>query len=134
MRRALEKEGWTITHDSYYIPVDDTTIQIDLAAETPIAAEKDNRRIAVEIKSFLRDSLIVNLQPAIGQYGVYRTLMRRHEPERTLYLALPQRVQERLLSDADYRAILREMQVRLIFYEPDEEVLSEWIETENIAP
>ena len=91
----------------------------------PIAAEKANRRIAVEIKNFLHDSFLTDVERAIGQYSVYRTLLRRREPERTLYLALPHHVQKKMLADADFRAILREAQVRLIFYKPEDEVLSE---------
>ena len=133
VRRALEKDGWTITHDPYRIAVSGTRTEIDLGAEMPIAAEKESRRIAVEIKSFLRDTFLTNLEQALGQYGVYRALLMRREPERTLYLALPEYTRERLLTDADFRAVLRGTQARLIFYEPEEEVLSEWIETENIA-
>ena len=50
---------------------------IDLAAETPIAAEKAGRKIAIEVKSFLSPSPITNLYDAIGQYIVYRRLLRR---------------------------------------------------------
>jgi len=134
VRRALEKDGWIITHDPYRIPVSGTRAEIDLAAEMPIAAEKDNRRIAIEIKSFLSESFLTNVERALGQYGVYRVLLLAHEPGRTLYLALPQWVKAELLDHAAYRNLLRVFETRLIFYNSDEEVLSEWIETENIAP
>jgi hypothetical protein len=53
VRAALEKEGWTITHDPLAIPYGATTLYIDLGAERLLAAERGNERIAVEIKSYL---------------------------------------------------------------------------------
>jgi XisH protein len=53
VRRALEKDGWTITHDPLYIDLTDVEVQIDLGAERLIAAERNNQTIAVEIKSFI---------------------------------------------------------------------------------
>src|SRR5437588_7300958 len=55
VRHALEKDGWTITHDPLTLSVGGRDIYIDLGAEMPIAAEKEGRRIAVEVKSFLMD-------------------------------------------------------------------------------
>jgi Holliday junction resolvase-like predicted endonuclease len=55
VRLALEKAGWVITHDPYEIRVGEVDFEIDLAAEMLLAAEKDNQRIAVEIKSFILD-------------------------------------------------------------------------------
>ena len=53
VRSALEKDGWTITHDPFKIKLGKRRGYIDLAAEKAIiAAEKDNEKIAVEIKSF----------------------------------------------------------------------------------
>lgn len=63
---------------------------MDLGAETPLAAEKEGRRIAVEIKSFLSPSPISEMEKALGQFGFYRFLLSRQFPGRTLYLALPE--------------------------------------------
>ena len=53
VKHALEKDGWTITHDPYYLKVGGVEFYIDLGAETIIAAQRNNQKIAVEIKSFL---------------------------------------------------------------------------------
>ncbi len=52
VRTVLEKDGWTITHDPYYLKVGGVEFYIDLGAETLIAAQRKNQKIAVEIKSF----------------------------------------------------------------------------------
>jgi XisH protein len=53
VRKALLKEQWTITADPLMIKIEGVTFKIDLAAERVFAAERDGRKIAVEIKSFL---------------------------------------------------------------------------------
>jgi hypothetical protein len=51
VKKALLNEGWTITADPLYIQFGGVDLYVDLAAEKVIAAEKDGRKIAVEIKS-----------------------------------------------------------------------------------
>ena len=52
-RNTLAKEGWIITYDPYPIKIGKRNAKIDLGAAMPLAAEKEGRKIAVEIKSFL---------------------------------------------------------------------------------
>src|SRR5690348_6180079 len=94
VRKALEVEGWVITHDPYRLVIGKRKAYIDLAAEMPIAAEKEGRKIAVEIKSFLGDSELDDLEDALGQYGVYRAILELREPDRLIYLALPKTSRE----------------------------------------
>ena len=53
VKRALEKEGWRITHDPLQVKFEQIKVVIDLGAEELIGAERGGREIAVEIKSFL---------------------------------------------------------------------------------
>ena len=65
-------------------------MSIDLGAQTLIAAENGQEKIAVEIKSFLpQASAISEFHTALGQYINYRFALKTEEPERTLYLAVP---------------------------------------------
>lgn len=66
VRQALEKEGWTITLDPLYIDLDETYIEIDLAAEMVFAAERADEKIAVEVKSFLSKSIISDFYRAVS--------------------------------------------------------------------
>ena len=58
VKNALIKEGWMITDDPLYLDYGGVDMYVDLGAEKLIAAEKDQQKIAVEIKSFNRPSLI----------------------------------------------------------------------------
>ena len=53
---ALIKDGWTITHDPYFVQVGSKKGLVDLAANKIIAATKENRKIAVEGKGFTGSS------------------------------------------------------------------------------
>ena len=91
VKHALGKEGWTVTHDPYWIKLtgSDMNVYIDLAAERILAAEKGDEKIAVEIKSFLGTSFLSDFHAALGQYLDYRVALRQKEPERQLFLAVP---------------------------------------------
>lgn len=128
VRHALEKEGWTITHDPLRLEIDDDDLYVDLGAERVIAADKGTRKIAVEIKMFAGPSKIADLQGAIGQYILYRVALRKLEPERELYLAVPQttlknRFQKREL----WSAFLTEEQCKIFGYDTENEEITEWL-------
>ena len=73
VRQALQKDGWMITQDPYFLKIDDITYSIDLGAEQTIGAERAGEKIVVEIKSFLRESLVNEFHTALGQYLDYET-------------------------------------------------------------
>ncbi len=90
VKRALQKDGWHITHDPLLLKVGGVSMSIDLGAELLIAAEREGEKIAVEVKSFLeRSSAISEFHTALGQFINYRGALRRDEPDRVLYLAVP---------------------------------------------
>ena len=98
VKKALEKDGWKITHDPYRLRYGIADIYIDLAAEEAIAAEKEGRKIAVEVKSFLSASNISEFHTALGQFLNYRIAIETSdEPERVLYLAVPKDVYQTFL-------------------------------------
>lgn len=58
VRQALVKDGWAITHDPLRLRWGQRDLFVDLGAEQLLAAEKSDRKIAVEIKSFAGPSMI----------------------------------------------------------------------------
>ena len=102
--------------------------QIDLAAEKIIAAEKNNQKIAVEIKSFLSASAVTDFYNALGQFLSYQLVLREIEPERTLYLAIPLDTYEELFQSDFVKLAIKEYQLKLIIYNSHQGGLSQWIE------
>lgn len=64
VKNALTKDGWVITHDPLRLEWGGKDLFIDLGAEQLIAAQKAERKIAVEIKSFVGKSDIDDLEKA----------------------------------------------------------------------
>jgi hypothetical protein len=127
VKNALEKDGWTITHDPLSLKIGTLRLQVDLGAEKLIAAEKDNQKIAVEIKSFLRASKITDFYQAFGQFLPYKVALKRIEPERVIYLAINSTYEE-LFGEVLIQDLLEEYPVKLIIYNPEKEEVQSWIE------
>ncbi|MHC5595973.1 MAG: element excision factor XisH family protein, partial [Nostoc sp.] len=68
---ALQKDGWTITHDPFPLQIGKKRLSADLGAERLISAEKETQRIVVEVKSFVGQSDVKDLEQALGQYVLY---------------------------------------------------------------
>jgi hypothetical protein len=128
VRQALEKDGWTITHDPLPLTIGNLKLQVDLGAEKLIAAEKDSQKIAIEIKSFLRASKITDFYNAFGQFFPYKVALQRIEPDRVLYLAIPDFIYEELFGEILIQDILEQYPVKLIIYTADKEEIRLWID------
>ncbi|PHJ60714.1 fatty-acid oxidation protein subunit alpha [Nostoc linckia z18] len=126
VKRGLEKEGWIITHDPLVVKFGKDKMSIDLGAEQILAAERGTEKIAVEIKSFLGDSELFDYHAALGQFLNYRLALRLREPERVLFLAVPLSTYRSLFSRDFAQSSVQEYQVKLIVYDPNDEVIVQW--------
>lgn len=127
VRTGLEQKGWIITDDPYPISLDAVNFQVDLAAERIIAAEKDQEKIAVEIKSFINASAVTDFYGALGQFLSYRLVLQNTEPERTLYLAIPLDTYEDFFQSSFAQLAINEYQLKLIVYDSFSGGLTQWI-------
>jgi len=127
VRLALEKDGWTITHDPLRLTWGLKDLYVDLGAERLLAAEKGSRKIAVEVKSFTGASEIDDLEKALGQYVLYHDVMSRSEPDRELFLAVTVAVFEDLFMEPIGQLLIENGRVRLVVFDPEQEEVSRWI-------
>lgn len=127
VKNALIKDGWTITADPYFIKYEDAELYADLAAEKPIAAERQGQKIVVEIKSFVGRSLMYDFHGALGQYIVYRNLIELTAPENTLYLAIDDIVYQDFFQRKAVKAVASQNQLLLIVVEIEKEEIIQWI-------
>ncbi|MGH9840682.1 MAG: element excision factor XisH family protein [Blastocatellia bacterium] len=127
LKRALVNDGWTITHDPLTYKWGKKDIYVDLGAEQFIAAEKHERRIAVEVKSFISDSEVEDLKNALGQFVLYHDILDRLEPERMLYLAIRDSTFTEVFQEPIGEILLENQRMRLIVFDPVKEVIVKWI-------
>jgi len=128
VREALEKEGWTITRDPLRVYITQKAyVDIDIAADNVFSAEKDNVKIAVEVKSFIRKSIISAFHEAIGQYLDYRSALSKAEPDRTIYLAVPNTAYaNELFKDSFFEQRLTEESANFIVFDPTKNIIVKW--------
>jgi hypothetical protein len=125
---SLRADGWTITHDPYPLSFGGKNLSVDLGAErAPVAAEKDGRRIAVEIQSFLGRSPVRSLEEAVGQYEIYRMLLTVTDPDRVLYMAVSRNTYRVALADQFGQLVVSRLNLRLIVFDEQDERIVQWI-------
>jgi hypothetical protein len=127
VKNALIKEGWTVTDDPLFLQFGGVDLFVDLGAEKIIAAQKDNQKIAVEIKSFLGYSVVSDFHLAVGQVMNYRLILQRDEPDRILYLAVPLDVYETFFKLEFTQLAIATYQFKIIVYNTEDEVVLQWI-------
>lgn len=74
-----------ITDDPLRLEVGGTKFEIDLGAESLLAAERQGQKIRVEIKSFLGESPLTDYHVALGQFLNYRLALEISQPARTFW-------------------------------------------------
>lgn len=127
-REALIKEGWKITHDPLRIPIEVSYLEIDIAAEFILAAEKGEEKIAVEIKSFLNKSFLNNFHEAMGQYLDYKSALEDFDQHRIVFLALSvDTFNHRVFQSKFIQKRLKEEEAKLIIFDPIINEIIKWI-------
>jgi hypothetical protein len=126
--RALNADGWTITHDPLALSYGGKDLFVDLGAErVTLAAEKGAEQIAVEVQSFLSPSPVRDLREAVGQFEIYRAVLAEIQPGRLLYLAVPRRVYDGLMSEQFGQLIVTRLQLRLLVFDEKKEEVVKWV-------
>ncbi len=103
--------------------VNDVEFYIDLGA-----AEKAGQKIAIEIKSFLGTSAVTEFDLALGPILNYRLALKQEEPERMLYLAIPQDTYEDFFSRQFIQDSVAEYEIKLLIFDSIKQEVVLWKE------
>lgn len=99
----------------------------DLAAERTLAAERDGRKIIVEIKTFSERSFIKAFQQALGQYKLYLDVLALTNLDYELYLAVSRSVYDEFFVQDAIAQLVQRNQLKLIIVELAEKAIVKWI-------
>lgn len=143
VRQALISDGWIITDDPYVISYGERFLFIDLGAVEAsilsqiqgqiIGAEREGRRIAIEVKEFRGKSLIADLEQAIGQYVLYRLLLDEVDPQRDIYLAITDVVYDEIFSEPVGELVIKGLPLQLLVVDSERTEVQQWIPAQPIA-
>lgn len=127
VKEALKKDGWLITDDPYFLRVDDVGYEIDFGAEPLLAAVKDEAKIAVEVKSFVGPSTVNEFHRAVGQFNDYYVALEIEDPERVLFLAIPEDIWSQFFQKRVIQKSLERIKAKVIVYNPYKNEIVQWI-------
>jgi hypothetical protein len=127
VKNALRKDGWRITHD--VLPL---RLRQDIAAEEAwatqlLAAEKDERKIAVAINSFVGRSELTDLVQAWGQLTLARPRVHAMAADRVVYLAVRQATYNACCAGPDGALLLEQQHMQLLVFDPRTEAIVHWV-------
>lgn len=129
-RRALEKDGWSITHDPFSFRVLGLEGEVDLGAEKILAAEKTQDgqkvRIVVEIKSFIGPSFMRDFHVAVGQYTNYKVFIGVVDAERQIYLAVTKTVFDKKFTIPGVQLVLQVAGIKVVTFDEVLETIVLW--------
>jgi hypothetical protein len=111
VKEALIHDGWIITHDPFTIAFGIRKVYADLGAERLLAAQKDESKVVVEVKSFLGMSRMADLERALGQYLIYRSWLKRTNPDYKLYVAVNEVAYKALFLDISGRVLMEDYNI-----------------------
>ncbi len=127
VKRALIKDGWKITAENLQLPWGGTQTYIDIIADEVFVAEKDGRKIAVEVKSFVGKSTLTEFEKALGQLIVYRFALRKKEPERELFMAVELKVYNEFFVNPDVIELIESEDIKIVVFDLSKEAIVRWI-------
>jgi hypothetical protein len=96
-------------------------------AKKLLAAEREGKTIAVEIKSFVGKSPVKDWENAIGQYTLYLKFLSKIDPDRTLYLAITEEIYASFFAEDIVQVVLADGVIKLIVVDSIQEVITRWI-------
>lgn len=129
IKNALINDGWAITAEFLQIEYEELEIFADLVAERePIVAEKQGKKIIVEVKTFAGRSFIRELQQALGQYDLYVDIIALAKLDYDLYLALSSVIYETFFLRKGTHEIVQRRHLKLLVVDIERAEVVQWIE------
>jgi hypothetical protein len=80
----------------------------------------------VEAKSFVGLSAISEFHTAVGQCLNYRVALKKLEPERVLYLAVPTDIYQIFFTDSFVQEVIEEYQIKLLVFHIQKQEIALW--------
>ncbi len=125
---ALQKAGWTITHDPLTLQVPGNRFEVDLGAEKVIIAERGLEREAIEIKSFQLPSILASFYEALGKYMAYQKAFIKNNSDRRFYMAISTETYDKLQHKPFLMEVFKDNDVKMLIVDVEKEEIVQWID------
>lgn len=128
VKNALEKADWQIIADPFRLDFKNFTLRADIAAKHLSHDGEDEVRIIVEVKSFVGNSFVRELQQAIGQYLMYQDAIRLNELDYSLYLGISADAFISYFAQSGTQFAVQQYHLKLLVVDIAQEEILQWIE------
>lgn len=119
VQAALVSDGWTVKKGAITIIKGNYQFFID------VSAEKDGQKVAIEVKSFL-NNFVYDWHLALGQYLTYNALLFKLDPDRVLYLAVPEDIYTEHFQSAPFQEFVVLYSINLFIFSQDANRVIAW--------
>lgn len=127
IKTALRKEGWNITNDPLFVPTEGgVNFFIDLGLEYIIGAEKEGRKIAVEIKSFDETTPVYSFYEILGQFLIYEMALEEQIKPWELFIALSDLGFKKLDEAPIFNRAIEKFRLKFVIFNPVSQTVTEW--------
>ena len=125
--RALQKDGWRITGQQVPMKLGRRRVFIDLRATHGANGSRQELAL-IEVKCFPDpQNTSQDIYTAIGQYILYRAMLKELELDIPLYLSIPEAIYNDVFDTIVQRAVA-ESQIKLVIVNLDKERVVRWSE------
>lgn len=124
VKRALIKDGWSITGEHVKIGIENRSLFVDIEA----SKIDGSLVILVEVKE-LEDTRaqVEALANALGKYALYRLALNAMDSKIALYLAVTQAAYQGILSEKIGILALNDANIALLVFDPMREEIVAWM-------
>jgi XisH protein len=126
VRDALRKDGWRITHTALQLKAGVESSAGELWEGPWLIADKDERKIAVTVSSFVGHSSPADITQTWGQLALSRPQLHAMDSDRAVYLAIRQATYSACFGGTEGELLLAKEHMQLLVFDPRAEVIVQW--------
>jgi hypothetical protein len=127
VRDALRQDGWRITHTALQLKVRAESRAEELWEGPWLIADKDERKVAVAVDSFVGHSNLVDITQTWRQLGLSRPQLHAMDADRVVYLAVRQATYSACFAGGEGELVLAKEHMRLLVFDPRTEAIIQWV-------
>jgi len=124
--RALEKAGWEVVQSPFRLRLFYRFVYVDLEVARGTNGSRE-QMLLVEVKCFPDPKNTTrDLYTSIGQYLVYRAMIREKGLPHSVYLAVPETIFSAVFDPAVMQ-VVKDSQIKIVVVNLEEERIVQWI-------
>jgi hypothetical protein len=127
VRDALRQDGWRITHTALQLKARAESHAGELWEGPWLIADKDERKVAVAVSSFVGRSSPADIIQIWGRLGLSRPRLHAMDSDRVVYLAIRQATYNACFGETEGNLLLEKEHMQLIVFDPRTEVIVQWV-------